>query len=174
MRRRIDESQGMELVRAYASGAELSRAQLATAVRFALEEFATRHPGRSVEIRVPWVGAVQAIAGPVHTRGTPPNVVELDGGTWLDATLGRPVDESKISHSGTRADLGRYFPLFDRAQLAAPGRKDDRDEGPGKAGLGQTSPGRAEPEKVEPGQASPGPADPGPAEPGRTRPGVRR
>lgn len=174
MRRRIDESQGMELVRAYASGTELSRAQLATAVRFALEEFATRHPGRSVEIRVPWVGAVQAIAGPVHTRGTPPNVVELDGGTWLDATLGRPVDESKISHSGTRADLGRYFPLFGRAQLAAPGRKDDRDEGPGKAGLGQTSPGRAEPEKVEPGQASPGPADPGPAEPGRTRPGVRR
>ncbi|WP_270976159.1 sterol carrier family protein [Trueperella sp.] len=171
MRRRIDESQGMELVRAYASGTELSRAQLATAVRFALEEFATRHPGRSVEIRVPWVGAVQAIAGPVHTRGTPPNVVELDGGTWLDATLGRPVDESKISHSGTRADLGPYFPLFGRAQLAAPtqlaapaqpaspGRKDDRDEGPG----------RAEPENVEPGQASPGPA-----EPGRTRPGVRR
>ena len=174
MRRRIDESQGMELVRAYASGTELSRAQLATAVRFALEEFATRHPGRSVEIRVPWVGAVQAIAGPVHTRGTPPNVVELDGGTWLDATLGRPVDESKISHSGTRADLGRYFPLFGRAQLAAPGRKDDRDEGPGKAEPEpaepeQVSPGRAEPENVEPGQASPGPA-----EPRRTRPGVRR
>lgn len=165
MRRRIDESQGMELVRAYASGTELSRAQLATAVRFALEEFATRHPGRSVEIRVPWVGAVQAIAGPVHTRGTPPNVVELDGGTWLDATLGRPVDESKISHSGTRADLGPYFPLFGRAQPAAPtqpaspGRKDNRDEGPGKA----------EPEPAEPEQVSPGPA-----EPGRTRPGVRR
>lgn len=120
MRRRIDEARGMELVRAYAAGSELGRTELTAAVRFALEEFATRHPGRSVEIRVPWVGAVQAIAGPVHTRGTPPNVVEMDGPAWLDVALGRPVDESKISHSGTRADLNPYFPLFGPAQLAGP------------------------------------------------------
>ncbi|WHU60739.1 sterol carrier family protein [Trueperella pyogenes] len=119
MRRRIDEAEGMGLVRSYALGRSLSEPELRTAVRFALEEFGARHPGRSVEIRIPWVGAVQAIAGPVHTRGTPPNVVEMDGRTWLDVAIGRPVDERKISSSGTRADLSPYLPLFGPAQLGA-------------------------------------------------------
>ena len=33
--------------------------------------------------------AVQAIAGPRHTRGTPPNVVETDPVTWLRLATGR-------------------------------------------------------------------------------------
>ena len=49
---------------------------LRDAVRALLAELARRAPGRSVEVRVPPYGAVQCVAGPRHTRGTPPNVVE--------------------------------------------------------------------------------------------------
>lgn len=107
----------MAAVRAFASGRDISAAEKRTAVRFALEEFAERHPGRSVEIRVPWVGAVQAIEGPRHTRGTPPNVVEMDADSWLSLVVGLPVDPVKISFSGTRADLSGYLPLFGPGQL---------------------------------------------------------
>ena len=36
-----------------------------------------------MEVRVPPFVAVQCIAGPRHTRGTPPNVLETDPRTWL-------------------------------------------------------------------------------------------
>lgn len=117
MRRRIEPDEGMALIRSFAAGEELSVAEQRHAVRFALEEFGTRHPGRSVEIRIPWVGAVQAIAGPVHTRGTPPNVVEMPAETFLQLAVGSGADASTISYSGTRADLSGYFPLFGPAQL---------------------------------------------------------
>lgn len=87
-------------MRSFARGDELTVSQQRMAVRFALEEFASRHPGRSVEIRVPWAGAVQAIDGPVHTRGTPPNVVEMDAQTWLELAVGKPA-------SGTIKGAGR-------------------------------------------------------------------
>ncbi|WP_341361286.1 sterol carrier family protein [Georgenia sp. M64] len=88
-----------------------------TAVRFALEELAASSPGNSVEVRVPPAGAVQAIAGPRHTRGTPPNVVETDPQTWLELATGalswtRAVAEGRVSASGTRADLGPVLPLL--------------------------------------------------------------
>lgn len=118
MRRRIDPDQGMSLIRAYAVGTELSTADKRHAVRFALEEFAARHPGQSVEIRIPWVGAVQAIEGPVHTRGTPPNLVEMDGDTFLTLATGGLAKPGAISYSGTRANLAKYFPLFGSAELA--------------------------------------------------------
>ena len=35
------------------------------------------------------VAAVQAVAGPRHTRGTPPNVVETDPETWFKLATGR-------------------------------------------------------------------------------------
>lgn len=104
------------MIRCYWMGRELSKADQQRAIRFALEEFAVRHPGKSVEIRIPWVGAVQAISGPVHTRGTPPNIVEMDGQTWLDLVIGREP-EGRIRASGTRADLSSFMPLFGPAQL---------------------------------------------------------
>lgn len=110
----------MAAVRAYAAGKELRPEAWRTAIRFTLEEFAARHPGRSVEIRIPWVGAVQAIAGPRHTRGTPPNVVETDGETWLALAVGKPADARNITYSGVRADLSQYLPLFGAAQLRIP------------------------------------------------------
>ena len=87
-----------------------------TAVRFTLEELATRAPGNSVEVRVPPFGAVQAIAGPRHTRGTPPNVVETDAETWLSLATGAiewasAVAQGRVSASGERADLSEWLPL---------------------------------------------------------------
>ena len=92
---------------------------LRTAVRFTLEELAISSPGNSVEVRVPPAAAVQAIAGPRHTRGTPPNVVETDMQTWLRLATGRlSWDEALASGavlaSGIRADLSSVLPLISR------------------------------------------------------------
>jgi Bacterial SCP ortholog len=91
-------------------------AELRKAVRYlmlVLEELA---PGRSVEVRVPPVAAVQCVAGPRHTRGTPPNVVETDPLTWFRLATGRvrwdeAMRAGAIQASGPRADLGQYLPL---------------------------------------------------------------
>jgi hypothetical protein len=85
-------------------------------VRWTLEELADRHPGHSTEVRVPPFGAVQCVAGPRHTRGTPPNVVETDGATWLalatgDLTWADAVAAGRVSASGSRADLASLLPL---------------------------------------------------------------
>ena len=73
-------------------------------------------PGNAVEVRVPPDGAVQAVAGPRHTRGTPPNVVETDPATWLSLVTGALQWEDaraagRIRASGERADLGAWLPL---------------------------------------------------------------
>lgn len=60
-----------------------SRVDLAAAVRLTARTLAVQAPGASVEVRIPPFVAVQCIAGPRHTRGTPPNVVETDPRTWL-------------------------------------------------------------------------------------------
>jgi hypothetical protein len=96
--------------------ATVPRAVLATAVRYTLEELTARHPGRSVEVRVPPHGAVQCIEGPTHKRGTPPNVVETDAATWLALVTGRAEwadaeAAGRIRASGLRADLSAYLPL---------------------------------------------------------------
>ncbi|MEO0024940.1 MAG: hypothetical protein RL196_1381 [Actinomycetota bacterium] len=88
-----------------------------TAVRFLLEELATREPGNSVEVRVPPLAAVQCVEGPRHTRGTPPNVVELPVGLWLALALGQiewqaALATGKVLASGVRADLSGMLPLF--------------------------------------------------------------
>ena len=85
-------------------------------MRYLLEELAERSPGNSVEVRVPPFGVAQCVEGPRHTRGTPPNVVELDAATWLElATGGTTWDQAhgagQISASGTRADLSALLPL---------------------------------------------------------------
>ena len=58
------------------------RDALAKAVRLTARTLAALAPGASVEVRVPPFVAVQCVAGPRHTRGTPPNVVETDPRTW--------------------------------------------------------------------------------------------
>ena len=99
-----------------AAAAALPRPTRATAVRFALEELATRVPGNSVEVRVPPFGVCQCVPGPRHTRGTPPNVLETDASTWLALATGLTDWEQaraagKVSVSGVRADVSAHLPL---------------------------------------------------------------
>jgi uncharacterized protein (TIGR03083 family) len=89
----------------------------AVASRLLAQVFAATVPGRSVELRVPPYVAVQAVEGPRHTRGTPPNVVEVDAGTWLEVATGRlpwvkAVAAGRVAASGERADLSPYLPIL--------------------------------------------------------------
>jgi hypothetical protein len=98
------------------AGREPARPLLRDATRVLLAALAELAPGRSVEVRVPPYGAVQCVAGPRHTRGTPPNVVETDPLTWLLLAVGRlpwaeAVADGRVRASGVRADLAEYLPL---------------------------------------------------------------
>ncbi len=103
------------------SGAEPPRPSVAAAVRSSLAELAHRHPGRLVEVRVPPFAAVQiGVPGAtsVHTRGTPPNVIETDAATWLALASGRlSWDEARASYavsaSGTHASLAGLLPVLE-------------------------------------------------------------
>ena len=122
-RRRVPAAQGEAALRTALASlageppAMPDRNTLATAVRFSLEEMAERAPGNSVEVRVPPFGVTQCVAGPRHTRGTPPNVIETDAATWLGLVAGRlawkdAVSGGKVAASGLRADLSEWLPLF--------------------------------------------------------------
>jgi len=97
-------------------GDQPDKGALRSAARFLLQELARVSPGRSVEIRVVPVGAVQAVAGPRHTRGTPPNVVETDPETWFRLATGRldwdeALRSGAVRASGARSDLSAFLPL---------------------------------------------------------------
>ena len=105
------------VLRALDGGAEPEPEELRVAARYLLYLLASRHPGRVLEVRVPPVAAVQCLPGPVHTRGTPPNVVETDPVTWIRLASGQvgwadTVTAGKVYASGPRADLGAYLPLL--------------------------------------------------------------
>ena len=90
------------------------------AARYLLYTLAARHPGRVLEVRIPPVAAVQCLPGPVHTRGTPPNVVETDAVTWTLLATGRiswakAAADGRVRASGPRADLSAYLPLVPAA-----------------------------------------------------------
>ncbi|ORV41052.1 hypothetical protein AWC02_16595 [Mycolicibacter engbaekii] len=93
------------------------RAELAAAVRLTARTLAELAPGASVEVRIPPFVAVQCIAGPRHTRGTPPNVVETDPRSWLLMVAGLldPADATaaaKLRLSGSRAgEIAEWLPL---------------------------------------------------------------
>lgn len=98
------------------------------AVRYLLQLLADLAPGNTVEVRVPPYGAVQCIEGPAHTRGTPPNVIEMDAATWIALATGTgsvegsdarsaadrwaaAVASGSVSASGSRASLADRLPL---------------------------------------------------------------
>ncbi|MCP2337693.1 sterol carrier family protein [Actinomadura rupiterrae] len=104
------------LLAARAAGVEPARPIVTGAVRLLLDRLAELAPGRSVEVRVPPHAAVQAIEGPHHTRGTPPNVVEMDADTWIALALGDlawddALRDRRVRASGSRADLSDHLPL---------------------------------------------------------------
>jgi hypothetical protein len=118
-RRRIKDTDGKAAIAAVrALGFETAdETQLATACRYLLEELAERAPGNSVEVRVPPYGATQCIEGPRHTRGTPPNTVEMKPHTWFALATGQlswqaALAEALVLASGTRADLSEVLPLI--------------------------------------------------------------
>lgn len=97
-------------------GEDPPQAALRSAARYLLRVLEAAAPGRSVEMRVVPVAAVQCVAGPRHTRGTPPNVVETDPVTWFRLATGRlgwaeAVETGTVRASGPRADLSAYLPL---------------------------------------------------------------
>ncbi|WP_344883490.1 sterol carrier family protein [Zhihengliuella alba] len=101
----------------------LARPVLARAVRYALEELSEIAEGNSVEVRVPPFGVAQCVPGPRHTRGTPPNVVEMRAGVWLALATGRvdwddAVAAGRVSASGVRADLAEALPRLTRISRA--------------------------------------------------------
>ncbi len=105
------------MLRALDTGASPDPEAKRAAARYLLYTLAARHPGRVLEVRVPPVAAVQSLPGPVHTRGTPPNVVETDPLTWIRLAAGRldwadAVRSGAVHASGPRADLGAYLPLL--------------------------------------------------------------
>jgi len=82
-----------------------------------LDAMVEKAPGRSVELRVPPIAAVQCVEGPRHTRGTPPNVVETDPNTWIELAAGRirwddAVADGRVRASGERSDLRSFLPLL--------------------------------------------------------------
>ncbi|MBC7442426.1 MAG: hypothetical protein H7311_07880 [Ramlibacter sp.] len=117
-RARIDDGVGRAAVRAFAAEqAAASRDIRALAVRYTLQLLAEQASGNTLEVRVPPFGAVQCIAGPRHTRGTPPNVVETDAATWLALVTGTlawsdGLATGRIHASGSRADLAAHLPLL--------------------------------------------------------------
>jgi uncharacterized protein (TIGR03083 family) len=98
-------------------GVDPDRQALKLVTKALAQLLATKHPGRSVEVRVPPHAAVQCVAGPRHTRGTPPNVVETDPVTFLRLATGRTawheaVADGRVRASGERSDLSGMVPLL--------------------------------------------------------------
>ena len=90
--------------------------QILEQVKSTLELLTSKAPGRAIEVRIPPYAAVQCGEGPIHTRGTPPNTIEMDAQTWLALANGelmweQALSDGKIAASGVRADLSEYLPL---------------------------------------------------------------
>ncbi|QFQ31786.2 hypothetical protein EEW87_013880 [Janibacter melonis] len=116
MPRRISDEDGRAALARWAATESPDRATTGTAVRWTLTLLSEAAPGRSVEVRVPPFGAVQCVEGPVHTRGTPPAVVETDAATWLRLAAGQTAwadaqSAGALRTSGNRTDLSAHLPL---------------------------------------------------------------
>jgi Bacterial SCP ortholog len=127
MRSRIDgpELRGaLDAVAAWLDGdtGQPAREALAQAVRLSLRALTQVAPGATVEVRVPPFAAVQCVAGPRHTRGTPSNVVETDPRTWLQLATARltwsaALTAGRVTASGPRADLSPYLLLLQSSTM---------------------------------------------------------
>jgi hypothetical protein len=83
-------------------------------VKNILEAVKKFSPGKSVELRIPPYAAIQCVAGIMHRRGTPPNVVEMSAETLI-RLMENPgqwqkfCDLGLISASGTNSNLAYLF-----------------------------------------------------------------
>jgi len=99
-------------------GERPSRVAVAEACRLSIALLGEDAPGHSVEVRVPPFAAVQCVAGSVHRRGTPPNVVQCTPRAWLRLATGIDTLEDAVSAgaevSGAHAaDVAHWLPVVD-------------------------------------------------------------
>jgi uncharacterized protein (TIGR03083 family) len=120
---RFDDFLATRCVEGVVHGLDLSPAvepdagALRIATRALLAALVAKAPGHTVEVRVPPIAAVQCVEGPRHTRGTPPNVVELDPVTWVRLAAGRlpwveAVSDGRIRASGERSNISPLLPIL--------------------------------------------------------------
>ena len=101
--------------------ATAERAAMTESVRALTQVLTERYPGRTIEVRIPPYAAVQVgalSAGPSHTRGTPPNVVEFAPETFWELATGRQswqraAASGTLTFSGVHAgETARMFPII--------------------------------------------------------------
>ena len=71
-------------------------------------------PGNAVELRIPYFGAIQCVAGIDHRRGTPPNQVEMMAEVLIKLAHNpslwyKFVEKGEITASGHLSDLSQVF-----------------------------------------------------------------
>ena len=103
------------LLRAAAPPDTLGRDLTAAVCRAGCALLGERHPGHAIEVRVPPFAAVQIgfETGPRHTRGTPPNVVEMAPEVFIALATGALAwEDASLAASGAHAhETARAFPL---------------------------------------------------------------
>ena len=93
--------------------------EIMSQVKEVLAKISKLAPGHAVELRIPPYSAIQCVEGPKHTRGTPPNVVEMSAEVLFEIAGGKinwqeAISDGRISASGERSDISALF-----QQLAA-------------------------------------------------------
>ena len=83
-------------------------------VKEVLAKISKLAPGHAVELRIPPYSAIQCVEGPKHTRGTPPNVVEMSADVLFEIAGGKinwqeAISDGRISASGERSDISALF-----------------------------------------------------------------
>ena len=95
--------------------------EIMSQVKTILAKISKIAPGHAVELRIPPYSAIQCVEGPKHTRGTPPNVVEMSAEVLFDIAGGKinwpdAISDGRISASGERSDLSALFQQLSAAQ----------------------------------------------------------
>ena len=95
--------------------------EIMSQVKDILAKISKLAPGHAVELRIPPYSAIQCVEGPKHTRGTPPNVVEMSAEVLFDILAGKinwqeAISDGRISASGERSDISGLFQQLANAE----------------------------------------------------------
>ena len=95
--------------------------EIMSQVKEVLTKISKLAPGHAVELRIPPYSAIQCVEGPKHTRGTPPNVVEMSAVVLFDISAGKfnwqeAISDGRISASGERSDISGLFQQLANAE----------------------------------------------------------
>ena len=95
--------------------------EIMSQVKEVLAKISKLAPGHAVELRIPPYSAIQCVEGPKHTRGTPPNVVEMSAEVLFEISAGKinwqaAISDGRISASGERSDISALFQQLANAE----------------------------------------------------------